>query len=173
MLTLEVAGMTCGHCVAAVSNAVAAVPGAGEVSVDLASGVVRAGGHPDEAAVRAAIADEGYEVLEARNGEEAMALLAADAGRIDLLFTDVWMRGVMDGVDLSHEVSRRWPWVGILVTSAHVFLTGDRLPPGSRFIRSRRSGSSLSNGISCCSTIRATAACRSTSVTSFCTLSTN
>ena len=64
-----------------------------------------------------------------------MALLTADAGRIDLLFTDVWMRGVMDGVDLSHEVSRRWPWVGILVTSAHVFLTGDRLPPGSRFIR--------------------------------------
>ena len=65
MLTLEVAGMTCGHCVAAVSGAVAGVPGAGEVSVDLAAGIVRAGGRPDEAAVRAAIAGEGYEVLSA------------------------------------------------------------------------------------------------------------
>lgn len=68
MLTLEVAGMTCGHCAAAVGNAVAAVPGAGEVSVDLAAGVVRASGRPDEAAVRAAIADEGYDVLGAVAG---------------------------------------------------------------------------------------------------------
>ena len=68
MLTLEVAGMTCAHCVAAVSNAVAAVPGAGAVSIDLATGVVRADGHPDEAVVRAAIADEGYEVLSAVAG---------------------------------------------------------------------------------------------------------
>lgn len=63
MLTLEVAGMTCGHCATAVGNAVAAVPGAGKVSVDLAAGIVRASGTPDEAAVRAAIADEGYDVL--------------------------------------------------------------------------------------------------------------
>lgn len=68
MLTLEVAGMTCAHCVAAVSNAVAAVPGVGEVSVDLKTGIVRTGGTPDEAAVRAAIAEEGYEVVSAVAG---------------------------------------------------------------------------------------------------------
>ena len=68
MLTLKVAGMTRGHCVAAVSAAVSAVPGAGEVGVDLATGVVRAGGWPDLAAVQAAIADEGYEVVGAAEG---------------------------------------------------------------------------------------------------------
>ena len=68
MLTLKVAGMTCGHCTAAVGKAVAAVPGAGEVSIDLAAGTVRASGHPDEAAVRAAVAGEGYDVLDAALG---------------------------------------------------------------------------------------------------------
>ena len=34
-VTLEIAGMTCGHCVAAVKKALAAVPGVGEVEVTL------------------------------------------------------------------------------------------------------------------------------------------
>ena len=62
MLNLKVAGMTCGHCVSAVSRAVGAVPGAGEVAVDLHRGEVTVGGDPDPAAVRAAIVEEGYEV---------------------------------------------------------------------------------------------------------------
>ncbi len=62
MLNLKVSGMTCGHCLSAVSKAVGAVPGAQDVAVDLAHGEVRVGGNPDPAAVRAAIAEEGYEV---------------------------------------------------------------------------------------------------------------
>lgn len=60
MLRLPVEGMTCGHCVAAVTRAVKAVPGAGAVHVDLASGQVAVEGQPDPEAVRAAIAEEGY-----------------------------------------------------------------------------------------------------------------
>lgn len=62
MLKLNVLGMTCGHCVSAVRKAVGAVPGAGDVAVDLASGEVRVSGNPDPGAVRDAIAGEGYEV---------------------------------------------------------------------------------------------------------------
>ena len=62
MLSLKVSGMTCGHCVAAVSKAVGAVPGAGEVAVDLDRGQVTVQGNPDPGAVRDAIAEEGYEV---------------------------------------------------------------------------------------------------------------
>jgi len=62
MLNLNVSGMTCGHCVSAVTKAVKAVPGAEDVAVDLALGEVRVGGNPDPEAVRAAIAEEGYEV---------------------------------------------------------------------------------------------------------------
>jgi len=62
MLKLIVTGMTCGHCVKAVTRAVRAVPGAGEVAVDLDRGTVTVQGTPDAAAVRAAIAEEGYDV---------------------------------------------------------------------------------------------------------------
>ena len=62
MLNLKVSGMTCGHCVSAVSKVVRAVPGTADVEVDLRSGEVKVGGDPDPQAVCAAIAEEGYEV---------------------------------------------------------------------------------------------------------------
>lgn len=62
MLELKVSGMTCGHCVGAVTRAVRAVPGAGEVKVDRVSGRVVVQGDPDDAAVRAAIRAEGYDL---------------------------------------------------------------------------------------------------------------
>ena len=62
MLHLKVSGMTCGHCVSAVTRAVRAVPGAGDVTVNLGRGEVTVAGDPDPSAVRAAIAEEGYEV---------------------------------------------------------------------------------------------------------------
>ncbi len=62
MLKLDVGGMTCGHCVSAVTKAIKAVPGAEGVAVNLARGEVTVDGDPDPGAVRAAIAEEGYEV---------------------------------------------------------------------------------------------------------------
>lgn len=62
MLVVQVTGMTCDHCVRAVSAAVRAVPGADAVDVDLARGEVRVTGTPDAARVRAAIVEEGYDV---------------------------------------------------------------------------------------------------------------
>jgi copper chaperone len=65
MLRLKVSGMHCDHCVAAVTRAVQAVPSAGPVAVDLASGAVTVHGEPDAEAVRAAITAEGYAVEDA------------------------------------------------------------------------------------------------------------
>jgi copper chaperone len=62
MLTLKVSGMTCGHCVAAVTKAVQALPSVESVQVDLARGEVAVAGRPDANAVRAAITREGYQV---------------------------------------------------------------------------------------------------------------
>ena len=63
MMQLSVAGMTCQHCVAAVTRAVQALPAVEQVAVDLDRGVVTIAGRPDPALVRAAIAEEGYEVV--------------------------------------------------------------------------------------------------------------
>lgn len=61
-----VAGMTCGHCVAAVSDEVRGVRGVQDVEVDLDSGrlAVRGDG-VDPDAVRAAVDEAGYEVVSA------------------------------------------------------------------------------------------------------------
>ena len=59
-----VMGMTCDHCVLSVSEEVSEIAGVQDVDVELASGrlVVRGENVLDEA-VRAAVADAGYEVV--------------------------------------------------------------------------------------------------------------
>lgn len=59
---LHITGMSCGHCVAAVTKALKSVPGTQEAQVDLASGSATVqGSAPPEALVKA-VADEGYGV---------------------------------------------------------------------------------------------------------------
>lgn len=62
--TWTVTGMTCGHCVASVTEEVSEVPGVTDVQVDLAAGrlVVHSAGEIDGAAVEAAVAEAGYAV---------------------------------------------------------------------------------------------------------------
>ena len=62
--TYTVVGMTCGHCVNSVTEEVSQVPGVTGVDVDLASGGLTVTGDADvdDAAVRAAVAEAGYEV---------------------------------------------------------------------------------------------------------------
>ncbi len=59
-----VVGMTCGHCVEAVTEEVSAVPGVTTVDVDLASGglTVSSTEPVDDDAVRAAVEEAGYQV---------------------------------------------------------------------------------------------------------------
>ena len=62
--TYTVTGMTCGHCVSAVTEQVTAVPGVTGVDVDLASGrlTVTSDSPVDDDAVRAAVDEAGYEL---------------------------------------------------------------------------------------------------------------
>jgi len=62
MLQLKVSGMTCGHCVSAVTRAATEVAGAKDVKVDLGRGLVTVDGTPDRAAIRNAIEAKGYQV---------------------------------------------------------------------------------------------------------------
>jgi copper chaperone len=59
-----VTGMTCGHCVASVTEEVSAVPGAKDVTVDLASGSLTVDSDQplDDAVIRAAVEEAGYQV---------------------------------------------------------------------------------------------------------------
>jgi copper chaperone len=59
-----VTGMTCSHCVSAVTEEVSGLPGVTDVQVDLASGglTVTSDAPVDDDAVRAAVEEAGYEV---------------------------------------------------------------------------------------------------------------
>jgi copper chaperone len=62
--TYTVVGMTCGHCVSAVTEEVTQVPGVTGVDVDLASGALTVTSETpvDDRAVRAAVEEAGYAV---------------------------------------------------------------------------------------------------------------
>ncbi|HYF84873.1 heavy-metal-associated domain-containing protein [Azospirillum sp.] len=62
MLTLKVSGMSCGHCAQTVTKAVEALPSVERALVDLKEGQVTVEGNAEEATIRQAIEDAGYEV---------------------------------------------------------------------------------------------------------------
>jgi len=80
--------------------------------------------------------DAGFKVIEAVNAIEAVTLLEARPD-VRVLFTDIEMPvpdSTMDGVMLAHLASKRWPQLGIIVTSGRVFPAEGDLPAGAKFI---------------------------------------
>ena len=63
--TFNVQGMSCGHCVGAVTQAVKSVDPQAEVKVDLGSGKVEVQSQRDRTAIAKAIEEEGYQVAAA------------------------------------------------------------------------------------------------------------
>jgi copper chaperone CopZ len=65
--TYTVTGMTCSHCVQAVTGEISALPGVAEVRIDLASGAVTVTSETplEDEAVRAAVDEAGYELAHA------------------------------------------------------------------------------------------------------------
>lgn len=58
--TLKVTGMTCGHCVAAVTKALENIPGVDKADVSLEKGEAVVAGDADSQAMVAAVKEEGY-----------------------------------------------------------------------------------------------------------------
>ena len=63
-----------------------------------------------------ALRDEGFEVVEAQDGDEAARLIGGPDG-FDVLFTDVRMPGTLDGLDVAMRLRRRHPAIPVLIAS--------------------------------------------------------
>jgi copper chaperone len=59
-----VVGMTCNGCVNKVTNAVSDVEGVVDIDVDVADGTLEVSGPVDDAAIRAAVAQAGYQIAD-------------------------------------------------------------------------------------------------------------
>jgi CheY-like chemotaxis protein len=76
----------------------------------------------DNDAVRASavelLREEGYQVLTAANGDQAMQMLLEGAA-VELIFTDVVMPGLIKSADLAAWAKVQNPPVAVLFTSGH------------------------------------------------------
>ena len=63
MPTVKIKGMSCGHCVASVKEALEKVPGTQDVEVSLDNAEARYNGYADPEAIRDAISRIGFEVV--------------------------------------------------------------------------------------------------------------
>jgi two-component system cell cycle sensor histidine kinase/response regulator CckA len=85
----------------------------------------------DEAAVRSVAArvlrNQGYTILQAGNGQEALSVLEQMQGNIDLVLSDVVMPD-MGGVELTSRLRERWPDLKVVYMSGYA--AGDKLQPG-------------------------------------------
>jgi len=79
------------------------------------------------------IESAGFEVIEAANADEAIAILQARPD-IHVVFTDIQMPGSMDGLKLARFVRERWPPIRIVATSGRVMVDENDLPDGSVFL---------------------------------------
>jgi CheY-like chemotaxis protein len=92
----------------------------------------------DEVLLRWAAAEAvhaaGFAVIEAENAIEAISILEK---RIDIcaVFTDVQMPGSINGLQLAHLISTRWPPIRIIATSGQLRLREDDLPKGGRYLQ--------------------------------------
>lgn len=64
------------------------------------------------------LAELGYDTVWAANAEEALAELARDATRFDVVFSDVVMPG-MNGIDLGHEIRRLYREIPVVLASGY------------------------------------------------------
>jgi len=75
----------------------------------------------DDAEVRslaaALLEDQQVDVIECESAEAALAILLIGGRKVAMIFADVRLPGVMDGVDLAREVKLRWPLLLVILTS--------------------------------------------------------
>jgi two-component system, response regulator PdtaR len=75
----------------------------------------------------------GFDVLEADNADDAIAVLEARP-EITVVLTDIRMPGSMDGLKLAEAIKLRWPPIRVVATSGALKAHEVEMPEGSRFL---------------------------------------
>ena len=74
--------------------------------------------------------DEQMDSIECESAEAALAILLIGGREVAMIFADVRLRGVMDGIDLAREVKLRWQLLPVILTSGHPCERVGKLPAG-------------------------------------------
>jgi CheY-like chemotaxis protein len=86
----------------------------------------------DEPAVRDLAAtlfeEAGFAVAGVETAEAAVGFMERKGGEVALIFTDIRLAGLMDGIDLARVVAKLWPATKLVVTSGFGEPQLERLP---------------------------------------------
>jgi CheY-like chemotaxis protein len=74
------------------------------------------------------------DTIECESAEAALATMLLRGQEVAMIFADIRLPGVMDGVDLAREVKLRWPHLTVLLTSGNPGGRLDDLPPGVQYM---------------------------------------
>ena len=82
----------------------------------------------------ALLEEDDLDIIECESAEAALATMLLRGQDVSMIFADLRLPGVMDGVDLAREVKMRWPHLTVVLTSGN---GGDRLshlPAGVQYM---------------------------------------
>ena len=92
----------------------------------------------DDAELRGLMAtlleDRKRDIIECESAEAALATMLIRGREVAVIFADVRLPGVMNGVDLAWEVKMRWPFLPVILTSGHPLKLVDELPLGVTYM---------------------------------------
>ena len=80
------------------------------------------------------LAESELDIIECDSAEAALATMLLRGRDVAMIFADVRLSGVMDGIDLAREAKMRWPHLVVVLTSGNVGEHHDRLPPGVEYM---------------------------------------
>jgi CheY-like chemotaxis protein len=78
--------------------------------------------------------DQQVDTIECQSAEAALAVLLMGGREVAMIFADIRLRGVMDGIDLAREVKMRWPLLPVILTSGNPWERIRELPPGVAYM---------------------------------------
>jgi CheY-like chemotaxis protein len=76
----------------------------------------------------ALLEESGMRVIECEDAEQSFAALCRHGDEIALIFADIRLPGLLDGVDLAQRVRVLWPRITMVVTSGYPGARVDALP---------------------------------------------
>jgi len=75
-----------------------------------------------------------FDTIGCDSAEAALAIMLLRGHEVTMVFADIRLSGVMDGVDLARELKARWPSLNIIMTSGNGGQRLAHLPPGVEYM---------------------------------------